>query len=110
MSDFYILNDAHEPVPVADVLEWARWLEGEGDRRHVRNTSLAGNTVWVSTIFLGVDHNHGRFFGLGDARPILFETMIFGGVHNDDQWRYATWDEAVAGHDKAVELAKAGLS
>ena len=46
----------------------------------------------VSTVFLGLDH---AFDG---GTPLLFETMIFGGEHDEYQERYATWDEAEAGH------------
>ena len=90
-----------------DVLEWARAFE-EDDRviaqgRHKER----GKNVMVSTVFLGLDHN---FFGVGP--PLLFETMAFEykpKAWNDvvaeldysglSQRRYATEDEARAGHD-----------
>lgn len=56
------------------------------------------NDVRVSTIFLGTNH---AFFG---GTPILFETMIFGGEHDEYQERYATWEEAEAGHQRAIDL------
>jgi hypothetical protein len=59
----------------------------------------------VSTVFLGVDHNM-----LGAGPPLLFESMAFEGeeVTGDDVFmdRYATWDEAEAGHKAMVELVK----
>jgi len=94
MSDKYIL-EGKEPKPVEDVLEWGRWFE-TADRR-VALTKLP-NKVEVSTVFLGLDHSFG-----GD-KPILFETMIFGGKHDQYQERYATWEEAEQGHKQAVEL------
>ena len=54
----------------------------------------------ISTVFLGMDHN---FLG---PTPKIFETMILGGRYDEWQWRYATWDEAVAGHEYAVRLVK----
>lgn len=53
----------------------------------------------VSTVFLAFGH------GLS---PLWFETMVFdtsnGGATLDDYTRrYATWDEAVAGHAQVVE-------
>lgn len=36
------------------------------------------------------------------ASPLLFETLIFGGEHDGDMWRYSTWDEAKAGHGHVV--------
>jgi len=36
----------------------------------------------------------------------LFETMIFGGEHDQYQVRYSTWDDALNGHQFAVNLAQ----
>ena len=61
--------------------------------------------VEVSTVFLAIDHN---FSGKGS--PLLFETMIFGSTFfrnsNEYQIRYSTWDEAKAGHERAVKYAE----
>lgn len=86
----YIL-DGHQPVPEPDLLTWATWFE-EADR-HVRDTKR--DDVRVSTVFLGLDHGW-------DGRKELFETMVF--VNGADQGceRYATWDEAEAGHQRWV--------
>jgi hypothetical protein len=66
----------------------------ETDRRVVAQTGNAD--LLVSTVFLGLDHNFG-----GRGRPLLFETMT-----NDRMVeRYATWEEAEAGHKRAVEEA-----
>jgi len=56
--------------------------------------------VFVSTIFLGIDHN------FGGGKPLVFETMIFGGKHDLYQERYSTYEEAIEGHKRAVLLAK----
>ena len=95
----YILDANGQPVEEADLFKWAEWLES-ADERHVADEQLT-NGVWVSTVFLGLDHS----FGAGP--PLLYETMIFGGPHDQYQERYATRAEALAGHIKAVELAKA---
>ena len=76
---------------------WAEWIE-EADRRVADST--VGN-VRVSTVFLGIDHS----FDPGDP-PLLFETLIFGGQHDGEMWRYETWDEAEAGHARAVQLVE----
>ncbi len=55
---------------------------------------------FISTVFLGVDHSHQI-----DGRPILFETMIFGGRYNDYQRRYYTIEQAKEGHQRALRLA-----
>jgi len=62
----------------------------------VKSTNISD--ILISTVFLGIDHAFGR------GEPILFETMIFGGEHNEYQERYATWEEAEEGHHRACEL------
>lgn len=56
--------------------------------------------VRVSTVFLGIDHNWGR------GPPVLWETMIFGGPHDEFQERYSSHESAVAGHARAVRIAR----
>ena len=64
---------------------------------------LNGDEIIISTVFLGVNHNH---WGQGD--PLLFETMAF--LPDDwsglEQRRYFTWEEAEAGHQEMVEMIK----
>lgn len=99
MSDHYILN-GHDVIK-ADLMEWAGWLE-KADR-HVAGTTVGG--VRISTVFLGLDHQY------GDGPPLLFETMVFAGEPGDDCYcdRYSTWDEAAAGHAKAVQWVRDGM-
>lgn len=96
MTDKYILNADHTLRPTDDLEEWAQAF-GVTERR-VARTEVAPGVV-VSTVFLGIDHSFGH--GL----PLVFETMIFGGKHDEDQWRYSAWEEAEAGHQRAVEAA-----
>lgn len=94
MSDRYILN-GKVPVACEDLLTWASWFKGA--ERHVDQTSKGD--IRVSTLFLGLDHS------FGDGPPLLFETMIFGGEHDQYQRRCSTWDEAEGMHAKACKLA-----
>ena len=90
----YILND-RKPVEEPDLMAWGRWMEG-ADRR----VALTEHVLFaVSTVFLGLDH---RFVGRGP--PILFETMAFhrNTTEDIDCARYATWDDALAGHNAMV--------
>lgn len=99
MSEYYILNADHSVTKTGSLEEWARTFEG-GERSVARTEVSPG--VIVSTVFLGVDHSFGH--GL----PLLFETMIFRNGNGEEQWRYSTWEEAEAGHAKAVEEARQG--
>jgi hypothetical protein len=87
--------EGHTPVPCEDFMEWAKWYETAN--RTVKQTEFPDG-VKVSTVFLGLDH------AFMSDKPILFETMIFGGEHDDYQERYSTWDEAEAGHQRAIQL------
>lgn len=93
MNGQYILV-GKEPKPVDDLIEWAKEMERQN--RVVEQTQVGD--VKISTVFLGLDHS------FGGGKPLLFETMIFGGKEDGFQDRYSTWDEAVEGHKKAVEL------
>jgi hypothetical protein len=94
MRDFclqmYVLGgDGRTPVRVHDLQQWGEFLTGAD-----RLIAMSGNEhVYVSTVFLGLDHNY-----LGEGGPILFETMVFGGPFDHEQERYKTWAEAEAGH------------
>lgn len=52
------------------------------------------NGAYVSTVWLGLDHS----FGCGP--PLIFESMVFDGVHDQETVRYSTEAEALAGHDQ----------
>lgn len=96
MLGYYKLN-GHIPV------RCSQWDNGS---RRVAETYIRLD-VWVSTVFLVIDHNYS---GIGP--PILFETMIFGGWFRDHEYqeRYCTWEEAEIGHSAAVEYATETLT
>ena len=96
MCDGYYVLEGTTPVPCKDVISWASWCRRS--ERTVRKTRI-GADVLVSTVFLGLDHRFGR-----QGPPLLFETMIFGGPHDGDMWRSATWEDAEKGHEEVVAL------
>lgn len=79
-----------------DMMTWAR--KGSSPEKIISKT-VKGDVV-VSTVWLGIDHN----FGLGGP-PIIFETMIFGGPFDQEQWRYSTLEQAQVGHLDACRIA-----
>ena len=99
MSVFYVL-EGKEVVCVGDDVElWSRRFEL--DNRQIGDDYI--DSVRVSTVFMGVDHNFDP-----DGEPLLFETMIFGGRLDHSRSRCATWAEAEAMHAEAVRLVRAG--
>lgn len=90
----YLLDEARNPVATSDSEAWGQMLRGPGRRvAHDSVTGRGGEVVTVSTVFLGLDHRYA-----GEGPPIVFETLVFGGVMADSMDRYATWAEAEEGH------------
>src|SRR5688500_10925875 len=109
MSDKYILGpDGKTPVPCDDLLKWAEQVENRHrtirnrgkDPYKVAHTEIT-DEVCVSTVFLGLDHS---FRSVG--RPILFETMVFGGDKGGEMELCSTWEEAEKQHRQMVEQVK----
>lgn len=87
---------------ISSTQEWAALLE-DPEYKIVKQTKLRGRRKWVSTVWLGLNHNY------SGGTPLIFETMVFGlkdltwfngrGFPKDlDQRRYTTEAEAIAGH------------
>lgn len=94
-------------VVTTDLETWARGIE-DAEARRVGYDEVDG--AQVSTVFIGIDHGFGMFGG----RPLVFETMVFGGPLDDACERYSTYDEAEAGHAdmlrRVTEAARGGES
>jgi len=92
---FYIL-DGHTPVE-ASLDEYSEWIK-TGNRIVEVGYLFIDEPIFISTVFLLVDHSFDH------CGPVLFETMVFGGEADGEQWRYRTWDEAVEGHESAIRF------
>lgn len=107
MSGYYILDDDGQPVPVDDVMEWARWMEQHHDDRVVQQDYIetAKGTALLSTVFLGLDHS------FGGRTPILWETMLFeADGHGEYQKRYSSREEALETHQALLVEARLVLN
>lgn len=122
MTGHYILNADLQPIKIdvwpnglkggideRALIRWAEFIETFANRV-VQQTHVG--PYWVSTVFLGLDHQFGK------GPPLIFETMVFdteqrrvykiGGKEREtvgeeiEIWRYSTWPEAVTGHNKLV--------
>ncbi len=90
MSDWYVLDADHNVVP-STMKKASRFFE-DVDRRRVAEDVAGGGRV--STVFLCLDHS---FIGR-NGPPLVFETMVFGGLLDGHMDRYCTWAAAVDGH------------
>lgn len=102
----YILKDG-VPVLEPNIFKWAAWFETAGAERIIKKTTVyhGDAEVEVSTVFLALDHR----FNPSEKAPILYETMVFGGPGNGEQWRYDSEKKARKGHTRAVKLQKMKL-
>jgi hypothetical protein len=81
---------------------WGRLME---DRSYSIIKQEDIRQFFISTVWLGMDH------GWMNEKPLIFETMIFTPDDKDNkfvdyQTRYATEEEAIEGHIRAVNLVK----
>lgn len=91
-------------LPIEDSIEWGKWIESNWET----SARLVAYSIFpegkISTVFLGINHGF-------SGNSLWFETMIFGGEHDEYQKRYETWEEAEQGHIDAFNLVmKKGLS
>jgi len=88
--------------------EWARLFEDrEGYGRIAEEDVLTpnGELAWVSTVWLGLDHN---YFGSGP--PLIFESMVFEqGMDDRYMDRYPTEQAAREGHAFIVHALQEGM-
>lgn len=101
MKNYYL--DGHTPVACDNLLEWAQKFDRQN--RIVAQTHLPG--FFVSTVFLGLDHQW------GDGPPLLFETMVFKVKDSKrgediDCRRCSTWEQAEQQHSEVVKELGAG--
>lgn len=88
----YTLN-GHEAVPTEDTAAWGKMMNGR--ERIVKQEYVNG--IFVSTVFLGLDHQY------GDGPPLLFETMCRHPNGNwEEQERCTTWPQALVQHRRMV--------
>jgi len=89
----------HEP----GLMKWAHAMEKS--ERVIKQERLKG--FYISTIFLGINHNY------GEGKPLLFETMVFSenkktvdDVMDGRTMRYTNYIEAEQGHQEIVNQIK----
>ena len=107
------IGEGRVPIEV-DLQTWINHPSTNDQRlRRVGHTTIG--TVWVSTVFLGIDYQY------GEGKPMLFETMAFDDsdkkrVQLSDEspvrfisqevdgvfGRWSTWEDAELGHCEMV--------
>lgn len=95
MIMYYRRDGTPYPEGHQGVLEWAKDFENYSYKK--LKDSILPNGRWVSTVWLGLDHNY------GEGRPHIFESMVFPAKNNYSelaQERYSTEAEALEGHER----------
>jgi len=94
--DKYRMDGSPYPPGLEGLLEWGRDLEDT--RGRIVEQETLWNGIWLSTVWLGLDHSFDP-----DGPPLIFETMAFNQITEEgryDLWqeRWSTLAEAEAGH------------
>ena len=97
---WYKLNEDHTVELLPDG-EYPMLGEFTGPSKHVGNDFIGDQRI--STVFLHFDHGLNFGTDIEPSDPVLFESMIFGGPHDDYQRRYCTYQEALEGHNNLVK-------
>ena len=92
---WYILDENNKPIR-STVVDCGNWLEENPERKSVKQEHI--DDVFISTVFLGLDH------AWDSDIPVLWETMIFRGEHDQYQERYTSYEDALEGHQIALNL------
>jgi hypothetical protein len=100
--DYYAIMDADHAVIPCDHETWIAYYSAGPDARRVAKWERGD--VMVSTVFLAVNHGFGDYTG-----PLWFESLVLVGEMTGEMRRYATWDEAVAGHNELVAEVEATM-
>jgi hypothetical protein len=102
---FYWLREDHTVEAVPDLVTVGKRLADKVEGWLYFRVAATDVTedVWVSTTFLPIS------LSFGGRPPLHFETMVFGPYGTGEQRRYATWDEAAAGHAEVVENLRATM-
>ena len=81
-----------------------RYAKLKMDSKYSQVAKTIVNDLFVSTVWLGLDHS----FGHGD--PLIFETMVFN-KSGQSTWvrRYSTEPEAKQGHKEKVKEIREGI-
>ena len=87
--------------------QWAQRFEDE-DYRHIARDVIGPDEpldpaplITVSTFWLGLNHDW------RSDEPLIYETIIVGGEHDEIGMRYATEKQAREGHRRAVDDLRA---
>lgn len=105
-SHYYMLDEDNHPVPVTTD-DYITWERAKKNQRNVKQEKING--YYISTVFLGINHSFKE-----QSAPVLFETMVFEeregkerqSLQDEYQERYSTWDEALEGHQRAIEWTR----
>jgi hypothetical protein len=98
---WYKLDSDNNPIPCSGISEYEEWFMKHGTTvAQTRFLDTKGISIYVSTVFLGLDHSY------NSTVPILWETMILGGPFDQQSFRYSSFKDALEGHNQIVDDIK----
>lgn len=94
---WYILDENNKPIR-STIVDYGKWLQENPEKKVVKQEDI--DDIRISTVFLGLDHAWPK----DNVKPLLWETMIFGGEHDQYMDRYTSYEDALKGHQIALNL------
>ena len=96
---YYILNIDHSIQETNQGYYYKNCLgiNVEVHRFALTRINACDGPIYISTVFLGVDHS-----GREEGPPLIFETIIMQREFSESIIRYETWDDALKGHTQCV--------
>lgn len=90
---YKLVGKEFQPISIME------WIDSYGVNPICR---WSNGKVYVSTVFLGMDHG----IPSDPLRPVLFETLVMGGILDGSMGRYPTYDLAIKGHKEWINLVR----
>lgn len=78
---------------------WQGWYDNADRVVHVTRCQLGNVSIVLSTIFTAYDLQSAQSRAAGGL-PVLWETLVFGGLHDGKCERYRALKDAKAGHER----------
>lgn len=99
----YLLDENNIPYLEKDMTKIEKFYKNDRKILKQEKLSINNESVMISTVFLVLDYSFDLSIG---HKPILWETMVFGGKFNLHQERYTSHKDALKGHKLIVSKIK----
>ncbi|MEH2032236.1 MAG: hypothetical protein V7K67_21740 [Nostoc sp.] len=98
----YYKLQGQSPIIAESFLDWCLWMASADTRVMVNDIY----NVNISTVFVGINLDPQQ-----SGEPMIFETLVMGGVLDGKRNHWSTWEQAMQGHLKiCAQISKLSAS